>query len=64
MKRITIAIVCSTLILGLIIGSCENEIEPEYFPSAEVDFSYSASTLHYVIGEEIQFTNNSRIGSS
>lgn len=64
MKRITLAIVFFNLILGLVIGSCEKDIEPEYFPSADVDFSYTATTLHYVIGEEIQFNNNSRLGSS
>ncbi len=44
--------------------SCEREIEPEYFTTEDVDFSYSAPSLHYVIGEPIQFTNESVIGSS
>lgn len=64
MKGIKTAIIFSAILFGMAIGSCEKEIEPEYFPSGELDFSYSASTLHFVIGEEIQFTNNSRTGSS
>lgn len=64
MKRIKTAIFLSVFLLGLGIWSCENEIEPEYFPSSEIDFSYSATTLHYVIGEEIQFSNLSAKGSS
>lgn len=64
MKRIKTAIFISVFLVGTGFWSCEQEIEPEYFPSTETDFSYSATTLHYVIGEEIQFRNLSAKGSS
>ncbi len=64
MKKVKILVILSILFYGLGFWSCESEIEPEYFTSSEVDFDYSAPTLHYVIGEPIQFNNLSVTGSS
>lgn len=64
MKRIKIVVLLLVFFTGLGFLSCEREIEPQYFPSADVDFNYSAPSLHYVIGEPIQFINKSVTGSS
>jgi PKD repeat protein len=44
--------------------SCENEIVVEEFESAAVDFSYQSTSIHYVIGENINFTNQSLAGDA
>ncbi len=49
---------------GMGFWNCEQELVPEVFPSKEVDFSYSAVSLHYVVGEEITFSNLSVKGSA
>lgn len=64
MKPFKIYLFLSVIIAGLGILSCEQEIAPERFPSADYNFTYSTSSLHYVVGEEIQFMNLSVKGSS
>src|SRR5690606_20475700 len=64
MKRFKLYILLSAIITALGFWSCEQEISPEYFPPADIDFTYSSSSLHYVVGEEIQFLNLSVKGSS
>jgi PKD repeat protein len=64
MKRFKIYVLLSVIITGLGFFSCEQEISPELFPSADYDFTYSSSSLHYVVGEEIQFMNLSSKGTS
>ncbi|MGB4078010.1 MAG: PKD domain-containing protein, partial [Prolixibacteraceae bacterium] len=64
MKRIKIFALCTGFLAAALIWSCEQEITPEMFPPAAVDFSYSAKSLHYVVGEEIRFLNLSSTGSS
>jgi PKD repeat protein len=64
MEKIKIIILITGFIAAAGIWSCEQEITPEVFPSSAVNFSYSAKTLHYVVGEEISFVNLSVAGSS
>lgn len=64
MKKLKIAL-CLVFLTGLVLfWSCEQELTPEVFPSEAVDFSYSAKSLHYVVGEEIRFLNLSVVGTS
>ena len=44
--------------------ACEQELLVEEFETGMVDFSYSATSIHYVIGEEISFINESKVGNS
>ena len=44
--------------------ACEKEVLVEEFETGLVDFSYKATSIHYVIGEEISFINESKVGSS
>lgn len=65
MKKYNILI--STLfILVAMVGyyGCEKDIEIEEFAPKPADFRYISSSLHYVIGEEITFINESTVGSS
>lgn len=64
MKRLKLYIILSVIIAGFGFWACEEEIVPEVFPSTEIDFTYSATSLHYVVGEEINFINLSVKGSS
>ncbi len=43
---------------------CEKDLNIEEFAPKPVDFRYASSSLHYVIGEEISFINESTVGSS
>jgi PKD repeat protein len=64
MKRLNLYIIITVIIAGIGLWACEEEIVPEVFPSTEIDFTYSATSLHYVVGEEINFINLSAKGSS
>lgn len=44
--------------------ACEQDIDVEVFPPKDIDFTYQSESLHYVIGEEITFVNQSSLGSS
>lgn len=44
--------------------ACEQELKVEEFETGLVDFSYQATSIHYVIGEEIAFINESKVGNS
>jgi hypothetical protein len=65
MKKYNIFI--STLLILVTVVSyygCENELEIEEFAPKPADFKYASTSLHYVIGEEITFINESTVGSS
>ncbi|SHE33692.1 PKD domain-containing protein [Mariniphaga anaerophila] len=64
MKRFKIFVLFSVIIASFAFWACENEIVPELFPSSEFDFTYSSTSLHYVVGEEIHFLDLSVSGSS
>ncbi len=64
MRRYQIYFSILALILAVGIMSCEEELRPEVFPPASVNFTYSSSSLHYVVGEEIVFQNLSVIGNT
>jgi PKD repeat protein len=64
MKQIKIIFTLSGILFAMFFLSCEREIIPERFPSADIDFTYSSASLHFVVGEEIQFTNLSVRGSA
>lgn len=50
---------------GLFILSCENELDVEKFTEQPaVNFEYNSASIHYVIGEEINFINTSTLGSA
>ncbi len=44
--------------------ACEQDIDVEEFPPKDIEFSYHSESLHYVIGEEITFNNESVVGTS
>ncbi|WP_430809790.1 MULTISPECIES: PKD domain-containing protein [unclassified Carboxylicivirga] len=48
----------------LCLSACEQDIDVEAFPPKDVEFSYHSESLHYVIGEEITFVNESQVGST
>ncbi|SMO41719.1 PKD repeat-containing protein [Saccharicrinis carchari] len=54
------------LMIATLVGynACENDIKTEEFASEGVDFTYTSSSIHYVIGEEINFINKSILGTS
>ncbi len=64
MKRLKFYIIIAVVFAGFTFWACEQEIDPVYFPTADIDFTYSSSSLHYVVGEEIHFNNQSVTGSS
>lgn len=64
MKRLKIIAIVTLIFAGTGFWGCEQEIVPELFPTADIDFTYSSSSLHYVVGEEIHFLNLSIKGSS
>jgi hypothetical protein len=64
MNRLKILFFIMVLLAGSIFSACEQEIKPEEFPPASVNFTYRSSSLHYVVGEDIVFENLSIIGSA
>jgi PKD repeat protein len=64
MKHFKILTIAILVLTGAGFWGCEKEISPELFTPAEIDFTYSSSSLHYVVGEEIHFKNLSVKGSS
>lgn len=69
MKKIKYFILAAIgLIFTIAFLSCEDDIKPEKFDSAATGFSYYANTtsgpsIHYVVGSDIHFVNNSIVGS-
>ncbi len=64
MKSLKITGMVLVLLVAAGFWNCEQELVPEAFPPKPVDFSYSAGSLHYVVGEEISFLNLSQTGTS